>query len=116
MTTDRQVRKLRELLADGMPLYRAALWTGMTEKTARRYRATDQLPGQSRRPQDWRTHEDPFEDAGPRFQEQVDRTSAVHSVNLPGGGTNWRKDDRDPHRLTVKTTPAAIEMRRFRRE
>ena len=35
---DSQVRKLRQLLGEGNPLYRAALRVGMDAKSARKYR------------------------------------------------------------------------------
>lgn len=43
MITDRQVRKLFELLSLGKPLRRAALLCEMSEKTARRYRTLGTL-------------------------------------------------------------------------
>ena len=55
MIQDRQVRKLRTLLAGGMPLYRAALKTGMDEKTARKYRRLGKLPSESKVAHTWRT-------------------------------------------------------------
>jgi hypothetical protein len=39
MVTDRQVRRLRMELGKGEPLLTAALRAGMSENTARRYRA-----------------------------------------------------------------------------
>ena len=39
MVTDRQVRRLRMELGKGEPLATAALRSGMSENTARRYRA-----------------------------------------------------------------------------
>ena len=38
MTRDAQVRKLRQFLGEGHPLYRAALKVGMDAKSARKYR------------------------------------------------------------------------------
>ena len=48
MIKDAQVRKLRQLLAEGHPLYRAALKVGMDTKSARKYRHADRLPSESR--------------------------------------------------------------------
>ena len=45
MITDAQVRKLRQLLGEGHPLYRAALKVGMDTKSARKYRQADHLTG-----------------------------------------------------------------------
>ncbi len=82
MITDRQVRKLRKLLAEGVPLYRAALRAGMTEKTARRYRAMNELPSELRRPHDWRTREDPFEGVWPQVQEQLELNPGLQAKSL----------------------------------
>lgn len=49
-----------KLLNAGEPLARAALKTGMDEKTARKYRAESQLPSTLRSPHTWRTRPDPF--------------------------------------------------------
>ena len=49
-----------KLVKTGEPLSRAALKTGMDEKTARRYRQGGQLPSELRTPHTWRTRPDPF--------------------------------------------------------
>ena len=50
-----------KLVQTGEPLSRAALKTGMNEKTARKYRAAAKLPGELQMPHTWRTRPDPFE-------------------------------------------------------
>ena len=62
MIKDAQVRKLRQLLGEEHPLYRAALKVGMDAKSARKYRHADRLPSESLTPRTWRTREDPFQD------------------------------------------------------
>ena len=53
MKKDIQVLKLRQLLGEGMPLYRAAWKVGMDAKTAQKYRQSDRLPSQSFTPRIW---------------------------------------------------------------
>jgi len=62
MVTDRQVRRLRELMRRGKTLALAAAKTGMDEKTARRYMRLGKLPSEVRANHRWRTREDPFAD------------------------------------------------------
>lgn len=71
MVTDRQIRKLWKLLSQGKSLGAAALATGMTEKTARRYRALSKLPSETKVEHNWRTRLDPFEEAWPEIEEQL---------------------------------------------
>src|SRR5579883_91724 len=61
MVTDQQVKRLNKLTTAGEPLARAAVKAGMSEKTARKYRKSDQLPSGMRPPRRWRTRNDPFE-------------------------------------------------------
>ena len=61
MVTDGQVRKLRHCLDQGIPLAHAARRTGMSDKTARRYRDDAPLPSaRTKRPRTYRTRPDPF--------------------------------------------------------
>ena len=71
MTKDTQVIKLRQLLGDGMPLYRAAWKVGMDAKTAQKYRDSDRLPSESFTPKTWRTREDPFQEVWPELLDQL---------------------------------------------
>lgn len=48
------------LLKGGEPLDTAALKTGMSENTARKYSRRGQLPSETEAPRSWRTREDPF--------------------------------------------------------
>ncbi len=61
MVTDRQVRKLFDLLASGRTLTSAAEGAGMHQETARRYRRLGKLPSEVETVRDWRTRDDPFE-------------------------------------------------------
>lgn len=79
---DRQVKKLRELLESGVPLGQAALRTGMSEKTARRYRTVERLPSELKRPHDWRTRQDPFVDVWPQVEEQLRLNDGLQAKTL----------------------------------
>ncbi len=63
MVGPRQVRSLMEFLGKGKPLYVAATRSGMTEKTARKYRDLGGIPGRQART--YRTRKDPFETVWP---------------------------------------------------
>ena len=71
MIVDRQVRKLITLLAGGMPLYRAAMKTGMDEKTARKYRDEGKPPTELAAAHTWRTREDPFAEIWGEVREHL---------------------------------------------
>ena len=62
MVTERQVRRLMELLGKGMSLGSAAAKADMDEKTARKYRSLGKLPQEVRVEHVWRTREDAFDD------------------------------------------------------
>ena len=60
--TDHQVQKLRKLcLIEKLSLPIAAVKSGMSEKTARKYMRNGLLPSESKKPRDWKTRQDPFE-------------------------------------------------------
>jgi hypothetical protein len=82
MKTDRQVLKLRQLLSQGMPLYRAAWKVDMDAKTARTYRQADRLPSQSFTPRSWQTREDPFQDVWPELQDLLERHPGLQAKTL----------------------------------
>lgn len=60
MVTDRQVRRLMELLERERSLALAAAKAGMDEKTARKYRSLGKLPSEVKAEHNWRTRGDPF--------------------------------------------------------
>ena len=82
MITDAQVRKLRQLLGEGHPLYRAALKVGMDTKTARKYRQADRLPSELNTPRTWRTREDPFQDVWPQLRDLLERNPGLQAKTL----------------------------------
>jgi hypothetical protein len=82
MITDAQVRKLRRLLGEGHPLYRAALKVGMDTKSARKYRQADRLPSESITPRTWRTREDPFQDVWPQLRDLLELNPGLQAKTL----------------------------------
>jgi hypothetical protein len=84
MTTDAQVRKLRQFLGEGHPLYRAVLKVGMDAKSARKYRHADRLPSESFTPGTWRTREDPFQDVWPQLRDLLEINPGLQAKTLFG--------------------------------
>ena len=82
MVTDAQVRKLRQLLGEGNPLYLAALKVDMDAKTARKYRRADRLPSESFTPRTWRTREDPFEEVWLELQDRLALNPGLQAKTL----------------------------------
>jgi hypothetical protein len=82
MITDAQVRKLRQLLGEGHPLYRAALKVGMDTKSARKYRQAERLPSESITPRTWRTREDPFQDLWPELRDLLELNPGLQAKTL----------------------------------
>lgn len=62
MVTDNQVRRLFKLKHTEKSIADAAMKSGMSENTARKYLKKHQLPSELRVPHTWRTREDPFSD------------------------------------------------------
>ena len=82
MIKDAQVRKLRQFLGEGHPLYRAALKVGMDAKSARKYRHADRLPSESFAPRTWRTREDPFQDVWPQLRDLLELNPGLQAKTL----------------------------------
>ena len=71
MTQDAQVRKLFSLLAAGHSLRVSSLKTGMTVKTARKYRKAERMPSELSARHDWRTRVDPFSAVWESVEKQL---------------------------------------------
>jgi hypothetical protein len=82
MIQDPQVIRLRQLLGEGLPLYRAAWKVGMDAKTAQKYRHGDRLPSQSVIPRIWRTREDPFQDVWPDLRALLELNPGLQAKTL----------------------------------
>jgi hypothetical protein len=77
-----QVRRLRQLLGNGQPLYLAALRAGMDTKSARKHRQADRLPSESFTPRTWQTREDPFQEVWPELQDLLERNPGLQAKTL----------------------------------
>src|SRR5438270_3760906 len=82
MVTDRQFRRLRKLLQTESTLANAADRADVDEKTARKYRDSDLLPGQRRVPHTWRTREDPFRDVWAELADQLRLNPGLQAKTL----------------------------------
>lgn len=60
----------------------AAARAGMSERTARKYEKARQLPSELKRPHDWATRENPFEQDWPWVVEQLERDPALQGSTL----------------------------------
>lgn len=82
MIKDRQVRRLWKHLSAGMPLWKAALKSGMDEKTARKYHKTRRLPSEAAPAHTWRTRPDPFKDVWAEVFEQLELNPGLQAKTL----------------------------------
>ena len=82
MIKDQQVKKLRRDLNGGMTLANAALRSGMSEKTARKYRNMNQLPSEAQQPHHWRTRIDPFESVWDEIQQQLQQSPGLQAKTI----------------------------------
>jgi hypothetical protein len=82
MVTDREVRRLMELLGKGMNLVTAAAKADMDEKTARKYRSLGKLPQELRVDHVWRTREDAFDDFWAGVEENLGINPGLEAKTL----------------------------------
>jgi len=80
--TDAQVKELWRRLRKEASLKRAAMKSGMDRKTARRYRASGQLPGESRAAHTWRTRSDPLAAVWPELVGELERAPGLQAKTL----------------------------------
>lgn len=81
MILDRQARKLRMELGRNETLSTAALRSGMSENTARKW-ASGGLPSQSRRPRAYRTRTDPFEAVWGEVERLLEGAPGLEAVSI----------------------------------
>ena len=62
MVTDKQIRRLMQMVETGRTVMIASLKAGMDEKTARKYLKMGELPSEVKAEHTWRTRADSFED------------------------------------------------------
>src|SRR5579883_1329824 len=66
----------------GLPQRIAAARAGMSERTARKYEKARQLPSTLKRPHDWNTRENPFEQDWSWVVSQLERDPALQASTL----------------------------------
>src|SRR6266571_3761467 len=66
----------------GMEQRVAAARAGISERTARKYEHTGKLPSQLKRPHDWNTRQNPFEEEWPWVVSQLERDPALQGATL----------------------------------
>src|SRR5690242_18972034 len=81
MVTYRQEGRLRMELGKGEPLATAALRSGMSENTARRYGA-GALPSQRRQPRRYWTRQDPFAAVWPEIVAMLEQAPGLEAVTI----------------------------------
>ena len=77
MKTDAEVRRMIQERARGKTQVQAAARAGMSERTARKYERSGQLPSQLRQPRTHVTRPNPFADEWPWVCEQLAGDPAV---------------------------------------
>ena len=82
MVKDEQVKMLMTLINKEKTLAVAAAKSGMTEKTARKYRDLQQLPSQVAAQHTWRTRQDPFKDDWPWVRAQLEINPGLEAKTL----------------------------------
>ena len=83
MVTDKQVRRLRDLIQEqGLSL--ASAKAGMDEKTARKYLRSGKLPSECRPDRTWRTRPDPFDEVWPSLAELLASNPGLEAKTLFG--------------------------------
>lgn len=70
-TTDAQVRNLMDEMRKHGELKRAALRSGMTENTGRKYVRASRYPSELEQPRGWRTRDDPFDADWAELRERL---------------------------------------------
>lgn len=82
MKNDFEVKLYMSLRQKGLPQNQAAARAGMSERTARKYEQAGKLPSELKRPHDWQTRPNPFEEDWPWVVEQLERDPAIQSTTL----------------------------------
>jgi transposase len=82
MVTDEQVRRLFEMVSEGMSKETAAAKAGISPKTARKYRKAGKLPSELKGSQEWRTRKDPFKEEWPWCREQLELNPTLQATTL----------------------------------
>ena len=98
MVTDEQVRLLMSLIKKGMPQVTAAAKAGMSERTARKYLRSGQMPSVLRAPRTWRTRSDPFAELWPEIESLLQQDGGLQAKTV------WEElNERYPGRFAAGT-------------
>ncbi len=82
MKNDYEVKLYMSERRKGLSQKVAAARAGMSERTARKYEQAGKLPSQLKRPHEWQTRSNPFEEDWPWVVEQLERDPALQSTTL----------------------------------
>src|SRR6266581_3074080 len=82
MKNDSEVKLYMFERSKGKSQRLAAARAGMSERTARKYERAGKLPSELKRPHDWKTRTDPFEQDWPWVVEQLERDPALQASTL----------------------------------
>jgi hypothetical protein len=82
MKNDYEVKLYMAERRKGMNQKQAAARAGMSERTARKYERAGALPSALKRPHEWPTRSNPFEEDWPWVVEQLERDPALQSTTL----------------------------------
>jgi len=82
MKNDTEVKLYMSERRKGKSQRVAAARAGMSERTARKYERAGKLPSELKRPHDWKTRTDPFEEDWPWVVEQLERDPALQASTL----------------------------------
>jgi len=82
MVTDKQIRRLMQMVETGKTIKIASLKTGMDEKTARKYLKAGKLPSKVKLEHTWRTRPDPFEDVWDEIREKLELFPGLEGKTL----------------------------------
>ncbi len=82
MKNDFEVKLYMSERRKGLTQKQAAARAGMSERTARKYEQAGALPSALKRPHEWPTRSNPFEEDWPWVVEQLERDPALQSTTL----------------------------------
>ena len=82
MKNDFEVKLYMSLRQKGLNQKQAAARAGMSERTARKYEQAGALPSALKRPHEWQTRNNPFEEDWPWVVAQLERDPALQSTTL----------------------------------
>jgi len=82
MKNDYEVKLYMSERRKGLTQKQAAARAGMSERTARKYEQAGALPSALKRPHEWQTRSNPFEEDWPWVVEQLERDPALQSTTL----------------------------------